>query len=234
MPDQPAFPGLRHAMKTKQTRREKLLAEMEEVVPWRRLLALIEPFYPKRGARGGRPPMPLEMMLRVYFLQQWYALSDPMAEEMLYHSKASRSESSPSSSASAEAETERVSDRSHRRPRRRASTSEPTRPNASDRLGADSAPLPRQAVRPTRRRGRSVRTRDASGSKRTCPCRRSPSHGSGVVGLYNTERPHSALGYRSSMEFLKIAAAAAFETVAVSVLPLNTQTQPENSGSSRP
>ena len=70
MPKQPAFPGLRHAMKKKQTRREKFLAEMDVVVPWMRLLALIEPRYPKRGARGGRPPMPLETMLRVYFLQQ--------------------------------------------------------------------------------------------------------------------------------------------------------------------
>lgn len=87
---QPAFPGLRHAMKKKQTRREKFLAEMDEVVPWTRLLALIEPHYPKHGARGGRPPMPLETMLRVYFLQQWYAPSDPMAEEMLYDSEAMR------------------------------------------------------------------------------------------------------------------------------------------------
>ena len=90
MPKQPAFPGLRHAMKKKRTRREKFLAEMEEVVPWTRLLALIEPHYPKRGSRGGRPPMPMETMLRVYFLQQWYALSDPMAEEMLYDSEAMR------------------------------------------------------------------------------------------------------------------------------------------------
>ncbi len=84
MPKQPAIPGLRHAMKKKQTRREKFLAEMEAVVPWTRLLALIEPHYPKAGPKGGRPPMPLETMLRIYFLQQWYALSDPMAEEMLY------------------------------------------------------------------------------------------------------------------------------------------------------
>ncbi len=90
MPKQPAFPGLRHAMKKKQTRREKFLAEMNVVVPWLRLLALIEPQYPKRGARGGRPPMPLETMLRVCFLRQWYALSDPMAEEMLYDSEAMR------------------------------------------------------------------------------------------------------------------------------------------------
>jgi len=88
VPKQPAFPGLRHAMKKKQTRREKFLAEMEAVVPWTRLLALIEPHYPKAGSKGGRPPMPLETMLHVYFLQQWYALSDPMAEEMLYDSDA--------------------------------------------------------------------------------------------------------------------------------------------------
>jgi IS5 family transposase len=90
MPKEPAFPGLRQSMKKKQTRREKFLAEMEAVVPWTRLLALIEPHYPKAGPKGGRPPMPLETMLRVYFLQQWYALSDPLAEEMLYDSDAMR------------------------------------------------------------------------------------------------------------------------------------------------
>jgi len=90
MPKQPAFPGLRHAMKKKQTRREKFLAEMDTVVPWARLLTQIAPHYPKVGPKGGRPPMPLETMLRVYFLQQWYALSDPMAEEMLYDSDAMR------------------------------------------------------------------------------------------------------------------------------------------------
>ena len=90
MPKQPAFPGLRDAMKKKRTRRELFLAEMDAVVPWGRFLALIAPHYPKAGPKGGRPPMPLEMMLRVYFLQNWYALSDPMAEEMLYDSEAMR------------------------------------------------------------------------------------------------------------------------------------------------
>ena len=90
MPKQPAFPGLTHAMKKKRTRRELFLAEMDAVVPWDRLLGLIGPHYPKTGAKGGRPPMPLETMLRVYFLQNWYALSDPMAEEMLYDSEAMR------------------------------------------------------------------------------------------------------------------------------------------------
>ena len=90
MPKQPAFPGLRYAMKKKVTRREQFLAEMDAVVPWGRLLALIAPYYPKAGPKGGRPPMPLETMLRVYFLQNWYALSDPMAEEILYDSEAMR------------------------------------------------------------------------------------------------------------------------------------------------
>ena len=90
MPKQPAFPGLRDAMNKKVTRREQFLAEMDAVVPWMRFLALIEPHYPKAGPKGGRPPMPLETMLRVYFLQNWYALSDPMAEETLYDSEAMR------------------------------------------------------------------------------------------------------------------------------------------------
>ena len=77
-------------MKKKLTRRELFLAEMEAVVPWGRLFALIAPYYPKAGPKGGRPPMPLEVMLRVYFLQNWYALSDPMAEETLYDSEAMR------------------------------------------------------------------------------------------------------------------------------------------------
>ena len=80
MPQQPAFPGLKHAMKTKQTRRELFLSEMDAVVPWGCVPALIAPHYPKAGPKSGRPPMPLEVMLRVYFLQNWYALSDPMAE----------------------------------------------------------------------------------------------------------------------------------------------------------
>ena len=90
MPKQPAFPGLKYAMKKKQTRREMFLSEMDSVVPWGRVLALIAPHYPKTGPKGGRPPLPLETMLRVYFLQNWYALSDPLAEETLYDSEAMR------------------------------------------------------------------------------------------------------------------------------------------------
>jgi IS5 family transposase len=69
----------------KPTRREQFLAEMDKVVPWDQLCALIEPFYPKAG--NGRPPVGLERMLRIYFIQHWFNLSDPGAEEALYESR---------------------------------------------------------------------------------------------------------------------------------------------------
>ena len=68
----------------KKTRREMFLEEMEQVVPWRELCALVEPHYPKPG--NGRPPVGVERMLRIYFLQQWFNLSDPAVEEALYDS----------------------------------------------------------------------------------------------------------------------------------------------------
>ena len=71
---QPSFAQAEFAAKKKITRRETFLARMETLIPWTQLLAVIEPFYPK-GERG-RPPLGLERMLRVYFLQQWYALAD--------------------------------------------------------------------------------------------------------------------------------------------------------------
>jgi len=72
----------------KPTKREKFLAEMERVVPWKELYALIEPFYPKAGK--GRPPVGLERMLRIHFLQSWFNLSDPAAEEALYDMESMR------------------------------------------------------------------------------------------------------------------------------------------------
>jgi IS5 family transposase len=69
---------------TKKTKRALFLEEMEQVVPWHALCALIEPHYPKAG--NGRPPVGVERMLRIYFLQQWFNLSDPAVEEALYDS----------------------------------------------------------------------------------------------------------------------------------------------------
>ena len=78
-----SFGDAEHTGKRKKTRREIFLAEMEQVVPWNALLKLIGPHYPKMG-RPGRQPYPLATMLRIHFLQQWYALSDPAMEEALY------------------------------------------------------------------------------------------------------------------------------------------------------
>jgi IS5 family transposase len=86
---QTSFAQAEFAEKKKVTRREKFLARMEEVLPWAKLLAVIEPHYPK-GARG-RPPIGVERMLRVYFLQQWYGLADEALEDALYDSQALRS-----------------------------------------------------------------------------------------------------------------------------------------------
>lgn len=75
----------------KATRRDVFLAEMDRVVPWAQLCACIEPHYPKaREGGGGRRPIGVERMLRIHFLQQWYALSDPGVEEALYDSQAMR------------------------------------------------------------------------------------------------------------------------------------------------
>ena len=86
---QTSFASLEYAGKKRKTRREKFLGEMQRVVPWAALIALIEPHYPKSG-RVGRPPIGVERMLRMYFLQQWYSLSDEGLEDALYDSQAMR------------------------------------------------------------------------------------------------------------------------------------------------
>jgi IS5 family transposase len=85
---QTTFASLAWSSKGKVTRRERFLAEMDAVIPWVRLLALIAPHYPTDGL--GRPRKDLELMLRVYFLQQWFNLSDPQAEDSLYDSESMR------------------------------------------------------------------------------------------------------------------------------------------------
>ena len=88
MQRQGSFSQVEYAGKKKQTRRDKFLAEMEQVVPWARLVARLQAFYPK-GERG-RPPVGLERMLRLYFVQQWYGLADEALEDALYDSQALR------------------------------------------------------------------------------------------------------------------------------------------------
>ncbi len=73
----------------KKTRKEQFLEEMETIIPWKELTEVIEPFYPKpEGA--GRRPVGIERMLRIHFIQHWFNLSDPAAEEALYDSRSLR------------------------------------------------------------------------------------------------------------------------------------------------
>lgn len=85
---QPTFASLVWDGKGKVTRRERFLAEMDAVIPWPQLLALVAPHYPTAGQ--GTQPMPLARMLRIYFLQHWFNLSDPAMEDALYDSEAMR------------------------------------------------------------------------------------------------------------------------------------------------
>ena len=86
--EQKTFASLAWESKGKQTKRERFLSEMDAVIPWKKLLKVVEPHYPRAG--NGRPPMQLETMLRIYFLQIWFNLSDPGAEEALYDSESMR------------------------------------------------------------------------------------------------------------------------------------------------
>jgi IS5 family transposase len=88
MGDQRTFASVAWNQKGKVTRRERFLAEMDAVIPWKGLIARIEPHYPKAG--NGRRPLGLEKMLRIYFLQQGFNLSDPQAEDAIYDSESMR------------------------------------------------------------------------------------------------------------------------------------------------
>jgi IS5 family transposase len=67
---------------SKRTRKREFLDEMNRVVPWSDLVALVAPFAPE--GRRGRPPFAVETMLRLHFMQQWFGLSDPAMEEALH------------------------------------------------------------------------------------------------------------------------------------------------------
>src|ERR1700683_4671922 len=75
----------------KTTRRAQFLADMDKIVPWPELAAAVQTADPEVSENGGRPPVPLERMLRIYLLQLWFNLSDPAVEEALYDSVAMRS-----------------------------------------------------------------------------------------------------------------------------------------------
>ncbi|MCB0329722.1 MAG: IS5 family transposase [Bdellovibrionales bacterium] len=85
---QQTFASIAYNTKKKVTRRERFLEEMNAVVPWKRLQAVVSPLYPKKGA--GRPPIGVERMLRIYCMQQWFQLSDPGMEDALYDMESMR------------------------------------------------------------------------------------------------------------------------------------------------
>jgi transposase, IS5 family len=91
MPKQISFAQAEYDAKRKTTRRDRFLGEMETVVPWARLVEQLSPFYyPEAGQGPGRPPIALERMLRLYFLQQWFGLADEAMEDAVYDSQAFR------------------------------------------------------------------------------------------------------------------------------------------------
>ncbi len=90
MTNQPmSFSEDEYSTRKKRTRRDIFLSRMEQVVPWSLLIAIIEPYYPKSGKRG-RPPLGIERMLRMYFIQQGYGLADVAVEDAIYDSQALR------------------------------------------------------------------------------------------------------------------------------------------------
>jgi IS5 family transposase len=86
--EQLSFASVNFESFSKTTRRAKFLEEMDKILPWSELCAVVRPFYPKGEAE--RPPIDLERMLRIHFLQQWFNLSDPAVEESLYDSVSMR------------------------------------------------------------------------------------------------------------------------------------------------
>lgn len=77
-----SFADAEYAGIRKQSRRERFVIKMDQVVPWKGLITLIEPYYSK--GEGGRPAYPFTAMLRVHLIQNWFAYGDPAMEEALY------------------------------------------------------------------------------------------------------------------------------------------------------
>lgn len=93
---QSSFTDIEYGNRRRVSRREKFLESMDEVIPWERWVAVIEPFYypdqsARSGKRGGRKPKPVQTMLRMYLLQAWFSLSDEGVEDAIYDSYAMRS-----------------------------------------------------------------------------------------------------------------------------------------------
>jgi IS5 family transposase len=88
MSHQKTFTDFEYESRKRKTKREEFLAMMDKIIPWSEWISLIEPFYP--SGRRGRPTRGIQTMLRMYFLQIWFSLSDEMTEESIYDSHAMR------------------------------------------------------------------------------------------------------------------------------------------------
>ena len=76
-----SFEDATYLKRSRKTRKQKFLEEMDKAMPWKKWVAVIEPHYP--NGKRGRRPFPLETMLRIHFMQQWFGLSDPGMEDEL-------------------------------------------------------------------------------------------------------------------------------------------------------
>ena len=85
---QETLSDMEYSYRKKKTKREEFLEIMEEIIPWEEWVGIIRPYYPE-GKRG-RPPIDMEVILRMYLLQVWFNLSDPGTEDAIYDSYAMR------------------------------------------------------------------------------------------------------------------------------------------------
>lgn len=86
---QQTFTDIEYSRRKKKTRREEFLDTMDQMIPWKDWIALIEPYYP--SGKRGRPTRGIEAMLRMYLMQNWFNLSDAAMEDTIYDSYAMRS-----------------------------------------------------------------------------------------------------------------------------------------------
>ena len=85
---QESFSDMEYGCRRRKTKREEFLEIMDEIIPWEEWVGILRPYYP--SGKRGRPPMEIELMLRMYLLQCWFSLSDEGAEEAIYDSNASQ------------------------------------------------------------------------------------------------------------------------------------------------
>ena len=82
MNKQQTFSGIEYSNRKRKTKREIFLEMMDKIIPWEAFVELVRPHY--YAGKRGRPPVGIEIMLRMYFLQTWFSLSDEVVEDSIY------------------------------------------------------------------------------------------------------------------------------------------------------